>query len=330
MIRQLSAASFFTSEEESDLTRKMIFPPITNLGCEGEFSTVGNDFKHAGGSTSLKTVSNKHMISRNKLFDKDRWIKLSEYQKRAKWKWSTSSNEAKVVRKMEEEFVKRVEAVEKLALQRKTIDKNKIHQKLTDNIKRCKEYGGPLTQESIEKIHSLSFEQVKDEAGFLKKTTAPNIRYKRKINGKMVDFTFDELKQQVIDAIKPAKSSTSNVDDLLKGIFQSIADKEEPAKAGNPSVEVAPKPGHPVDLLGWWQGPLGEMYLGLVVDETTFQLHDCTWHGFQPFDLPKDIEEDINVYHYIACGSPVFLIKIVSSTHTTTVDFFSFIMSSSL
>ena len=71
------------------------------------------------------------------------------------------------------------------------------------NLEECKKHSGPLTIENIQDIHNMSYEQVKLEAGFLKKTTAPNIRYKRKVVQKFIAFTLDELKQQVIEAIKP-------------------------------------------------------------------------------------------------------------------------------
>lgn len=47
------------------LSRK---PPHTNLGCESEFGFVTNDFKEKGGSTSLATISDKHIVARNKIY----------------------------------------------------------------------------------------------------------------------------------------------------------------------------------------------------------------------------------------------------------------------
>ena len=167
----------------------------TNLKtvCESEFGTVGNDFKHPGDGTSLKTVSYKHVVSRNALFENNRWNQLDEQQKRAKWKWASNSAEAKNVGQMEKDFVEGVGAVEKLALAGKREQKKKIHQKLTKNIEECKIHGGPLAHKNVDKIHSFTYDQVKLEAGFLKKTTAPNMRYKRKIRNNFVNFTIGEL-----------------------------------------------------------------------------------------------------------------------------------------
>ena len=48
---------FFNRKAGDDATgEKRNFTPLTNLGCESENCTVGNDFKHTGGGTNLKTV----------------------------------------------------------------------------------------------------------------------------------------------------------------------------------------------------------------------------------------------------------------------------------
>ena len=62
-------------------------------------------------------------------------------------------------------------------------------------LEECKMHGGPLTVADIEKIDTLSDEQVVAEASYLKKTMAPNIRFKRKVDNKFVKFTTEELRQ---------------------------------------------------------------------------------------------------------------------------------------
>ena len=81
--------------------------------------------KRAGGSTSLHTISNKIVVASNKLYNKERWRQLSEEERRRKFRWARGSPEAKQVKKMEEEFRKRVDAVSELALEAKKIDKEK-------------------------------------------------------------------------------------------------------------------------------------------------------------------------------------------------------------
>ena len=74
--------------------------PKINLGCESEFGCVTNDFRKSGNSTSLETISNKHIVKRNKLFEKERWKSLSDKEKRRKWKWAKNSPQAKCVMAM--------------------------------------------------------------------------------------------------------------------------------------------------------------------------------------------------------------------------------------
>ena len=56
---------------------------------------MGNDFKRAGGAVSLKTVSDKHVISRNHLYEKTSWTELDEIEKRRKWRWASGSPQQK-------------------------------------------------------------------------------------------------------------------------------------------------------------------------------------------------------------------------------------------
>ena len=62
--------SFYNDELDESTQDKLTQAPLTNLGAESEFASL--DLLRVGGATSLKTVSQKHIISRNKLFTKDR------------------------------------------------------------------------------------------------------------------------------------------------------------------------------------------------------------------------------------------------------------------
>ena len=64
--RQLNKVQYFRDKEN----KEDMNAPMINLGCEGVFLGFGNDCKQAGGSTSLQTISNKSMISNNKLCKK--------------------------------------------------------------------------------------------------------------------------------------------------------------------------------------------------------------------------------------------------------------------
>ena len=59
--RQLSVVSFFTDKEfDSDL-----IAPLTNVGCERNFSGFGNDYKESVGATKPDTISNMAVIAKN-------------------------------------------------------------------------------------------------------------------------------------------------------------------------------------------------------------------------------------------------------------------------
>ena len=81
---------------------------------------------------------------------------------------------------MEQEFRKKVDAVSEMALEAKRKKKQNMNKKMLTNLTECKKHGGPLTAFDIERIDDLNYDQVLLEAGYLKKTIAPNIRIKRK------------------------------------------------------------------------------------------------------------------------------------------------------
>ena len=64
-------------------------------------------------------------------------------------------------------------------------------------LEKCKAHGGPLTLSDISRLDTMNDEEVIQEAKYLKKTTAPNLRLKCKQGNKMVDFTMDEIYQQI-------------------------------------------------------------------------------------------------------------------------------------
>ena len=164
---QISYMSFYNDELDESTQDKLTQAPLTNLGAESEFASLDNDLHRVGGATSLKTVSQKHIISRNKLFTKDRWTELSQKEKRASWNWARTSEESEKVRKLENDFAKKLKAVEEISSQVKT--HKKINQDIMKRLEQCKNHGGPLTHLDIDKIDTLSQEEVLAEAKYLKK-----------------------------------------------------------------------------------------------------------------------------------------------------------------
>ena len=96
--------NFFKTDSEDNVNA-----PLTNLGCEGNFSAFGNDCKKAGGSAKLETLSDKNVIAKNEFYSKERWCEKSETERRESFKWARANDQAKEVKRMEAELEKEKE-----------------------------------------------------------------------------------------------------------------------------------------------------------------------------------------------------------------------------
>ena len=88
-------------------------------------------------------------------------------------------------------------------------------------LENCKLHGGPITLVDIQNLDNLTEIQVKSEVAYLKLTSGPNIRYKRKVRNKFVNFTVDELRSQIRDVIKPASNLCPDFNAAIKGALLS-------------------------------------------------------------------------------------------------------------
>ena len=116
-------------EESEEAANKQSKAVLTNLGAESEFATLDNDLRKVGGSTSLNTISNKHVIAKNELFKKKRQIFLSQKEKEAKWNWARNSDQAKLIKIKEEEFWSKIQSVKKDAYQANKMQNKKLKTK---------------------------------------------------------------------------------------------------------------------------------------------------------------------------------------------------------
>ena len=92
--RQLGAMKFYNDEVvDKGILRKMNQAPMTNCGSEHEFAHGDNDLKQSGGSTSLTTISNKHMIKQNEYYKNSKWTSLSQEEKEEKWQWARNTKD---------------------------------------------------------------------------------------------------------------------------------------------------------------------------------------------------------------------------------------------
>ena len=109
--------------------------------------------------------------------------------------------EANKVKRMEEEFRKKIDAVFELATKAKKAEKIRKHAKLLEALELCKKHSGPLSARDLHRLDELTDPQVVAEAKYLKKAIAPNLRLKQKEGKKMIAFTVDEIIQQIQDCI---------------------------------------------------------------------------------------------------------------------------------
>jgi len=120
---------FLRGKEDNNVdTTKLDSAPLTNLGCESEFSKFDHRVKVAGGSTSIQTHSKKNIMVTNGLLVDSDFKKLPEQEKKQEWSWARASKETVTVRKLEKDFVETVKATKKVALIKKDklkLEKNK-------------------------------------------------------------------------------------------------------------------------------------------------------------------------------------------------------------
>ena len=117
--KQLDYMKCFTDEADSilaEIQSKMERAPLTNSGCESEFAFLDNVCKTTSGNTTLNTLSNRHIISRNKLFSHEKWKNLETEQKNQKWKWAMSSREVKRANRILHNFITKVKSAEKASI----------------------------------------------------------------------------------------------------------------------------------------------------------------------------------------------------------------------
>ena len=128
-------------------------------------------------------------------------------------------------RKLERDFLATVKMPNKLVLAKKEELERKKNQRLLQTIHICKQHGGPLTDNNLELVESLSEKQLISEIVFLWLTVAPNIRRQRRVKdsntGKfgVEKFTAEELRTSIRNAIKPEDEVDKTVDGLLLKIF---------------------------------------------------------------------------------------------------------------
>ena len=83
--KQLDYMKWFTDEADTipvDIQSKMERAPLTNSGCESEFAFLDNICKVTSGNTRLTTLSDRHIVRRNKLFSHEKWKNMGNYERK--------------------------------------------------------------------------------------------------------------------------------------------------------------------------------------------------------------------------------------------------------
>ena len=254
---------------------------------------MDNDIRRVGGTVSIQTLSNRHLVSNNKFFSSEKWKSLSPAEQRQKFHWSRSSEQAKKVKKMGKEYLEKVKAAEKFALKVKAEAKQKKLRRSLKLLETVKTHGGPITEQDLDKLDSLTEKQLIAEIGYLRATIAPEIKQKRKLpNGKFETFPRAELKSQIKNAIKPEKSDAVDVNGL---IMEALSEKLMDLNANvtpQASIDEAKDTEDTVQMMEGEVGvfmnedSLGEEFLGALISDSSVQPYMCRDIGFIPDGFP--------------------------------------------
>ena len=162
--RQLSAMPFFYDILEHDQAQndelpnpnKLTYAPLANLGCESEFAWFDNCIKISCGTELVQSIPRKRVICTNALLVDSSFDNLSDKERLDSWKWVRTSEESSKVRKLDRDFLATVKMSKKLVLAKKEELKRKKNLRLLQTIDMCKQHGGPLTDNNLELVESLS------------------------------------------------------------------------------------------------------------------------------------------------------------------------------
>ena len=161
--RQLDYMGYFNEDVGVAINEtKLLQAPMTNDGCESELATCGESIKKVGSTVSLGTLSNRHVVVRNKLFESSKWKSLTISEKRDYMRWSRGSKEAKLVKEKGKEYLQKVKAAMNLQLDVKAQKKNKIKRCLV-LLEKLKKNGGPVTYDDISRLKSMSTGELLDQ-----------------------------------------------------------------------------------------------------------------------------------------------------------------------
>ena len=96
---------------------------------------------------------------------------------------------------------------------------------------KCKAHGGPVTITTMSNLDKLSEQELLAEIGYLRATSAPNIRQRRQLkseNGKykMEKLTVTELLASIKNCIKPEDNLAENLEEILLNTLRKVSSSD--------------------------------------------------------------------------------------------------------
>ena len=297
MVRQLEYVDYYKQDEEvgddaGASGDKLRFAPLTNSGCESQFADLDNSVKKFGGTANVGTLSDKHVIRKNNLFETEDWKMMNLQEKKSKFAWARGSVEAKKVIEMQKEWIEKVNSAKCLALVAKESKKKKKNERSLKLLEQCKEHNGPVTRNTADLLDSLTDRQLVTEVRYLRVTIAPNIREKVKVDKKFRKLNKAELKNEILKVIRP-EVQLDSLDNLLSDILSKdilVTETVGQSSAERTSNEVLIHPG----LAALWCGPLQEQCVGVVVprgQDDVLQLYARGRHGYYEDGPAVDLQD---------------------------------------
>ena len=215
-------------------------------------------------------------------------------------------------------MLKATKALSLLEREKKKSDKKTKALKLLEE---CKAWGGPVTEETLDKLQNLDEVQLTKEVTYQRITVAPNIREKRKEGNKFVRFHKEQMIYQIKNAIKPKPDYRNDVGNLLNNVFGlqcegQMVDVPRYNMASEDSTDPSPST-FPPGLVLQFSGPLEEIAVRVVVSvdsSVMLQLYESKRYAYIPAltDLQSFKEwtlvEKISEYNYVTYPSKPELI----------------------
>ena len=201
---------------------------------------------------------------------------MSDQEKRSQFRWARRSPQAKLVNEMAHDWLKQIA--------KKGEKKKKKIERSLKLLQLCKDHGGPLTssQKDMELMETLNEKQLLLEVGYIR-----CIKQGRKVGGKFVKFSMNELQGRIKNCLLPVDNQDNDLESLLldalivhSGPFLTAQD--DILQQGSVAY-VSPVP---AGTTGGWHGPLGEKQVVVMLTVDSLQMYKKTRYGFVPDDLP--------------------------------------------